>query len=170
SAAAVLGAGSVRDGVLAFLMAPGTALPLLQAGELLSECRASGRPASVRAIGLGALYRHVVSSLRSALEAPARSPDDWSIEPSGRCKCALCKELSAFLRAPDRIEHPWPLAKAERAHVHHVIDGERLPVSHVTERRGRPYTLVLKKKDALFEMDAKTRARWRELLAWLAKH
>lgn len=169
-AAAVIGAASVREDLLAFLTAPRTALPALDAGELLQQCREGRPPAAVRALGLGPLHRHVMASLEGALSAPPRSPDDWSIEPHDRCGCALCEELSAFLRAPARVEHRWPLATDRRAHVHGAIDGQKLPVSHVTERRGRPYTLVLKKQKALFEIAAATRARQKEMLAWLRRN
>ena len=34
--------------------------------------------------------------------------------------------------------------------MHSRIDAAELPVTHVTRRQGRPYTLVLAKTDALF--------------------
>lgn len=39
----------------------------------------------------------------------------------------------------------FPLRKDLRKHLHRVIDAHRLDMSHVTERRGRPYTLVCTK-------------------------
>jgi hypothetical protein len=62
----------------------------------------------------------------------------------------------------------WPLAKQRRQHVHSRIDGAELPVTHVTKRQGRPYTLVLTKTDALFARDRQARARDRADLEWLA--
>jgi len=38
----------------------------------------------------------------------------------------------------------------------------------VTERRGRPYTLVLKKLDALFKEAAALRAEQEALAAWIS--
>jgi hypothetical protein len=168
-AAAVIEAPALRDALIAFLAAPETALPILVAGALLQKIREGRTPAAVRALGLGALVHHVVGSLEAALAAPARSPDDWSIDPPRGCACALCRALSAFLRDEDRIQHAWPLANEGRRHVHEVIDRHRLPVTHVTTRRGRPYTLVLTKQKALFERDAARRAREKALLAWLGK-
>src|SRR5206468_9602830 len=112
-------------------------LPLLQMGALLRSCREGRPPAAARALGLDGLYRHVVASLEAAVTAPSRRPDDWSIDPPGDCSCALCKELAKFLRAPDRIEHLWPLAKERRRHLHNVIDLHRLPVGHETIQIGR---------------------------------
>ncbi|MGK3995637.1 2OG-Fe(II) oxygenase [Sorangium sp. So ce1024] len=167
--AAVIRAPSVRDDLVAFLTAPETALPLMTAGALLKRCREGRTPAAARALGLQPLYRRVVALLDRAVAAEARSPDDWSIEPPSGCSCALCKQLSAFLRDRARIEVAWPLAEERRRHIHGVIDLNRLPVTHVTLRRGRPYTLVLTKQEALFERDAALRAQQKALLAWLKK-
>jgi hypothetical protein len=167
--AAVIQAPALRDDLIAFLVAPETALPLMTAGALLQRCRDARTPAAVRALGLQALYRHVVGSLERALEAKLRSSDDWSIEPPPGCSCELCKQLSAFLRDRGRIQHAWPLAKERRRHIHEVIDRHRLPVTHTTVRRGRPQTLVLTKQEALFEREAALRARQKTLLSWLKK-
>ena len=169
-AAAALDATATRDQIIALLSAPENRVSPASAAEMLQQCHGSRPRAAVKALGLGALYKHAVESLKTALAAPARSPDDWSIEPPKRCKCKLCGELSAFLRSPERIEHAWPLAEDGRAHVHQMIDGEQLPVTHVTSRRGRPYTLVLQKLPVLFEQAGAERARDEELLAWLKKH
>jgi len=59
----------------------------------------------VRAIGLQALYGHVVSALAAAVSTPARSRDDWTIEARTGCACALCKDLASFLRARERTRH-----------------------------------------------------------------
>jgi hypothetical protein len=44
-----------------------------------------------------------------------------------------------------------PLAEKRRRHLHQVIDGNRLDTTHVTERRGRPYTLVCTMTQASYE-------------------
>jgi predicted 2-oxoglutarate/Fe(II)-dependent dioxygenase YbiX len=168
-AAAVLQAASVRDALLAFLVSPKTALPLLHAGALLQKLRPSRSPADTRALGLGVLYRHVLRSLTTIVAAPPRCPSDWSIAPPPGCACSLCKDLASFLSDRDQIERAWPLAKERRQHIHNVIDTHRLPVSHETTRRGSPFTLVLKKQRALFERAEALRARQKALLSWLRK-
>lgn len=167
AAAAAIPAPAIQGDLVAVLVAPGTALPLATAGALLRKIRDSRTPAEVKALGLQAVYRHVVDALAAALAAPERSPDDWSIEPPIRCSCELCKELASFLRDRDRTRHAWRLAKERRGHVHGVLDGNRLPVTHTTVRQGSPYTLVLTKQAALFEREAAERSRWRTLLTWL---
>jgi hypothetical protein len=167
--AAVLQDAATRDGLVAFVITPETGLPLMSAGALLRRCRETRTAAGVRALGLQALYEHVVDGLAQVLAAPGRAEDDWSIADPLGCTCALCRELSLFLRDRDRVEHAWPLAKERRRHVHGIIDGHDLPVSHTTVRRGSPFTLVLKKQRALFEREAALRRQQQVLLTWLKK-
>jgi hypothetical protein len=167
--ATTVSAGVIREGLVAFLTTPATALPLMSAGELLMECRKKRTPAAVRALGLHRLYHHVVGLLEQTLAAPERSPDDWSIDVPLQCKCELCAALSAFLRDRQRREYPWPLAKDRRQHIHHMLDSYDVPVTHVTTRRGSPYTLVLTKQKALFERAGALRKRQKALLSWLKK-
>ena len=47
------------------------------------------------------------------------------------------------------------------------IDTAELPVSHLTRRQGRPYTLVLSKTDALFAGEQEARIRDESDLEWL---
>jgi hypothetical protein len=49
------------------------------------------------------------------------------------------------------------------------IDAAELPVTHVTRRQGRPYTLVLKKTDELFAGEQEVRTRDEKDLEWLAE-
>ena len=62
---------------------------------------------------------------------------------------------------------PWTVA----SHIHQVIDAHNLPVTHVTRRTGRPFTLVLVETEALF-----ARSRRSEPLAarsgvgWVGAH
>jgi hypothetical protein len=167
--AAVIRAPAIQDDLIAFITAPETALPLMAAGALLQKSQQGRTLAAVKALGLQALARRVETLLDRALAAEPRSPDDWSIEPPSGCSCALCKELSTFLRDRDRTEFAWPLPEKQRQHIHQVIDDNRLPLAHTTSRHGRPYTLLLTKQKALFEREAALRARQEKLLAWLRK-
>ena len=101
--------------------------------------------------GFGDLAADCAARLRVRLARPQRAPGDWSIElPAGGCACDLCDTLRAFLSDKSRRTFQWPLAQQRRQHIHSRIDAAELPVSHVTRRQGRPYTLVLSKTDALF--------------------
>jgi hypothetical protein len=168
-AAAVLGATSIRDGLLALVTAEKTTLPVMSAGALLRKLRHGRTPADLKALGLHHLVRYVESALKPLVAAPPRHNDDWSIEPPTGCKCERCRRLSAFLLDRQRIEEQWPLAEEGRQHVQSAIDRHRLPVSHMTVRRGSPYTLVLRKLPSLFERDAARREQQAALLQWLKK-
>jgi hypothetical protein len=120
-------------------------------------------------LGLGPLHEDCTRTLRRLLSAPVRGPGDWSIDAPLRCACELCKRLVRFLRASREQQLDWPLAKDHRAHVHQTITQHELPVTHVTRRVGRPYTLVLTKTKALLTREAAERAGWTSDLIWLTK-
>ena len=75
--------------------------------------------------------------------------------------------LARFLGARDQVRFEWPIAKDQRAHIHQVIDAQDLPVTHVTRRSGRPFTLILVKTEVLFEREALERDLWQRDLHWL---
>lgn len=115
------------------------------------------------------VHTHCVHVIHARLNQPTRAHNDWSIGMPIRCSCSLCTTLKQYLRASDKVRVEWPLAKDQRAHVHRTIDGYDLPVTHVTRRIGRPFTLVLEKTAILFKRDAAERQSLREDLAWLQK-
>jgi hypothetical protein len=75
--------------------------------------------------------------------------------------------LGTFLHDPVQRTFEWPLAKERRRHVHSRIDIAELPVHHETRRTGRPYTLVLTKRQALFDLEKQARMRDETDLEWL---
>ena len=115
------------------------------------------------------VHARCVHVINARLNQPNRAPDDWSIETPIRCSCRLCATLTQYLRASDKVRLEWPLAKDQRAHIHQTIDRYDLPVTHITRRTGRPFTLVLEKTAALFKRDATARQELQEDLEWLEK-
>jgi len=166
-AAAAIGAASTRDEVCGCVRQQADAVTALEMSALraAAEPRQDGTPAEA---GFGGLAADCAARLRARLARPQRAPGDWSISlPTGSCTCDLCDTLRVFLEDPGRRTLEWPLAKQRRQHVHSRIDGAELPLSHVTRRQGRPYTLVVTKTDALFARDQQARARDRADLEWL---
>lgn len=100
------------------------------------------------------------------LAQPERAADDWSVSWSG-CGCADCEHLAGFLTSPTQRTEAWPLAQRRRQHVHGQIDRAGLPVSHVTRRQGRPYSLMLTKTDDLFARESAERRDAEADLRWL---
>lgn len=122
-----------------------------------------------RHLDLHAVHTRCVDELTTLLSATRRVPGDWSIADVIACRCALCKTLTRFLRASEQTRFEWPLAKDRRLHVHRIVDGHGLPLTHLTRRTGRPYTLVLEKTKAVFERDAAIRRSRQQDLVWLRK-
>lgn len=87
---------------------------------------------------------------RSAM--PPDAPVDWkqevTLEPSGDD----WEELQNFARNPDARVHRFAVNQSRRQELHYLIEKYALDMTHVTERRGRPYTLVC----------TKTRRRYQE--------
>jgi hypothetical protein len=93
----------------------------------------------------------VLEELETRASHPPQEPTDWRRESATGCSCADCHALSRFLKDPDTKTLRLPLAKARRQHLHNVIDQRKLDTTHVTDRRGSPYTLVCTKTKASFD-------------------
>ncbi len=89
--------------------------------------------------------------LKKRVAAPPQEPADWRRDSKMSCQCEDCTKVSQFLGNAQRKTLRLPLAKERRRHLHQVIDRDLLDLSHVTERRGRPYTLVCTKNKASYE-------------------
>lgn len=95
-----------------------------------------------------ALWRHGVASLLARSASTPDEPSDWAIAADVSCDCEHCAILKAFCRDPVKRVLRYPLRKELRKHLHRQIDDSRLDMSHETERRGRPFTLVCTKNRA----------------------
>lgn len=168
TAAAAIGAASTRDTVSGYIRQQGDAVTALEMSTLRTAAELP--PDGTRGdAGFGDLAADCAARLRARLARPQRASGDWSIElPAGGCTCDLCDTLRMFLEDPNRRTFEWPLAQQRRQHVHSRIDAAELPLSHVTRRQGRPYTLVLKKTDTLFVREQEARTRDQADLEWLA--
>jgi len=167
TAAAAIGAASIRDTVSGYIRKQGDAVTALEMSALRAAPELSRDDARGGA-GFGDLAADCAARLRARLARPQRAPGDWSIElPAGGCTCDLCGTLRAFAEDTSRRTFEWPLAKQRRQHVHSRIDAAELPVTHVTRRQGSPYTLVLTKTEALLAREQETRIRDETDLEWL---
>ena len=78
-------------------------------------------------------------------EQPPENPRDWKQKVTIRCSCEDCRALKAFARKPEEQTHRFPVRKARRRHLHETIRRHELDMTHVTERKGSPHTLVCTK-------------------------
>ena len=145
-------------------------IPLLaELGTWLQKNVRSQSPALLR--WLTANYE----SLQARAANPPQAPTDWQRPAFISCKCKDCAELSLFLADKNRPELRLPLVTDRRQHLHQIIDRNQLDTTHVTERRGRPYTLVCRKTQGSYERALKAHrvdlvhlAQIERLLDWCA--
>jgi hypothetical protein len=170
SAAGAIGAVSTADTITHHVRKQDDSVAALEMSALRAAAAlSSGKRAARANPDFGVLADDCAARLRSRLDRPFRAHDDWSIElPADGCACELCVVLRRFLADPSRRTFEWPLAQERRHHVHSRIDAAELPVTYVTRRQGRPYTLVLTKTDALFTADLQGRSSAAADLNWLA--
>ena len=121
------------------------------------ESRIAKLPVANNAIShwLGAC-RHELE--KRTAQAPQK-PTDYRRADKLSCTCGDCGALSAFLANPDQKQGRFPLAKKRRQHLHQIIDGNHCDLTHVTERRGSPFTLVCTKTTASYEAAFKIHER-----------
>ena len=104
-----------------------------------------------RSAAFAVLWRHAANFLLARSATFPEEPRNWIIASDIDCKCDLCKKLRAFCKDPAATTARFPLRKDLRAHLHRIIDYNRLDIDHETERRGRPYTLVCTKNRASYK-------------------
>lgn len=67
------------------------------------------------------------------------------------CRCEDCRELQAFALNPDEQTHRFRVRKDRRQPLHRNIERHGLDMTHVTERKGSPQTLVCTKTRRTYE-------------------
>jgi hypothetical protein len=89
-------------------------------------------------------------------ENPPPAPVDWAQQVSvGSQRSPELCELELFARDPVRQVHRFRINQQERQTIHQTIERLGLDMTHVTERKGRPYTLVCTKTRATYERACK---------------
>jgi hypothetical protein len=102
-------------------------------------------------IAVRELRQFCIDQLTQRTTKRPEPPKNWKRGAELNCHCEDCRELAQFLRDKDAQVHRFPRRKELRQHLHQQIDHHRIDCAHVTERRGRPYTLVCTKNQASFE-------------------
>ncbi|WP_234996118.1 hypothetical protein [Pseudobacteriovorax antillogorgiicola] len=112
-------------------------------------------------------YRQIKSLAEAEIKTFLKDdlgPSNWKIDDMLPCDCELCTELNKFLRSPITQKKVWPLNKYNRGHIHQTIDSLDLPLTHETERVGRPYRLILRKTPAMFSLRKEKEKKYQDLL------
>ena len=91
------------------------------------------------------LWQYAATMLLARSEYPPEAPKDWREKGRIRCTCGDCRELQTFVLDPVERTHRFRLRKDRRRHLHEQIQRHGLDMTHETERRGSPQTLVCTK-------------------------
>jgi hypothetical protein len=124
-------------------------------------------PAVLGLTGQAAHQSAAVQRLRTAalehlyarVAEPLEPPRDWARASAMACACAHCRELSRFLADPDRQRWTLKAPETGRRHVEESIRQSGCDLDLVTDRRGRPYSLVCTKNQASYDRRAHQRQR-----------
>lgn len=95
---------------------------------------------------------------------PPEPPVDWRLDPQLRCRCRDCPSVNTFLQDPALQILRLPLSKERCKHLHRALDATRLPVTHTTDRRTSPNTLVLTKTRLAYQRRLREHAHESALL------
>jgi len=121
-----------------------TILPALESGF----AAATPPPAEL----VNPLWRHTAEFYLRRSENPPPVPADWAQQVSIAHKRApALLELELFARDPVRQVHRFRAIQSDRQAIHQTINQLGLDMTHVTERKGRPFTLVCTKTRATYK-------------------
>jgi hypothetical protein len=91
------------------------------------------------------LWLHAADTLLAQSEYPPVPPQDWRQDVKLSCNCEDCRELQSFAAHPSQQTHRFRVRQDRRQHLHRQIERHGLDMTHVTERKGSPQTLVCTK-------------------------
>ena len=117
----------------------------------------SGPAAHQAAAAVQRLRTAALEHLRSRIAEPLEPPRDWARASAIACPCAHCRELSHFLADPDRQSWTFKAPETGRRHLEESIQRSGCDLDLVTDRRGRPYSLVCTKNQASYDRRAQQR-------------
>ncbi len=87
----------------------------------------------------------LIQLLQERTRTAIRPPAHWGMDYQWSCSCSDCELLKTFLINKTESKLAVKLAKERRRHMHQIIDGNEIDVTHVTVRKGSPLTLVFQK-------------------------
>lgn len=118
---------------------------------------------------LAAWLAAVRGDLKVATARPPTPPKDWARLADVDCRCQPCVQLNAFLADPANEVGRIAGREDVRDHLVFMIRRHQCDVTHVLERKGSPYSLVLTKTSGSFDRAVKRFEADRSLLSKLPK-
>lgn len=99
----------------------------------------------------GRLWVHAAEFLLARSERPPAPPTDWRQDVKIACKCEDCRGLQSFALDAQTQVARFRVRQDRRQHLHRQIEHHGLDMTHVTERKGSPQTLVCTKTRRTFQ-------------------
>jgi hypothetical protein len=103
----------------------------------------------------GRLWVHAADFLLARSERPPAPPTDWRQPAVLSCKCEDCRALQAFALDAEAQVARFRVRQDRRQHLHRQIETHGLDMTHVTERKGSPQTLVCTKTRRTYQRQCK---------------
>lgn len=97
------------------------------------------------------LWQHAAEFLLARDEHPPEVPKDWRQDVDLPCRCEDCRALQSFARDAEAQVGRFRVRQDRRQHLHHTIEQHKLDMTHFTERKGSPQTLVCTKTRRTYE-------------------
>ena len=161
---------SVYDKLVSYTVSNKTLFPAVELTSVLTKTYRKCQKLDLAQPQYLKLKSHVFDRITSAQDRKPRSANDWSIKDKNRCNCDDCKILNKFLQSSSEQKMIWPIGKERRQHIHGIVDGMKLPITHVTERVGSPHKLHLTKTKQLFIREVVLRDKYKKALVLLEKY
>jgi hypothetical protein len=115
------------------------------------------------------LWVHAAEFLLARSEQPPSPPTDWRQAVTLSCKCEDCRGLQKFATDAEMQVARFRVRQDRRQHLHRQIEQHGLDMTHVTERKGSPQTLVCTKTRRTYQLQCEQHqadcVRMRALLA-----
>ncbi len=132
--------------------------PLLKNLQSWAKEKSSAKPPYEK------LLKYCTVELQNASSVIIEEPKDWAQNIKLTCKCADCRELQVFLKDTEAKVHNFRVKKERRQHLHNIISRHAPDMTHITTRKGSPYTLVCTKTRDTYRKKLKQREIDRSLL------
>ncbi|HNF12667.1 MAG TPA: hypothetical protein PK453_03290 [Leptospiraceae bacterium] len=117
---------------------------------------------------LQSLSRYCIEILKEK-SVPPREPSDWRQETVIQCSCRDCQALNQFIQDPDLKIFKISASKDRRRHLHRQVDNYNCDMTHVTDRKTSPETLIFTKTTRAYDRKMKIADTNQKLLSGLRK-
>lgn len=136
--------------VITYLMQNKEIYPFLPLVELFATGASQLKKSDFDACGYPDFLHYLIDAVTQEHQLGLRDKNDWSFQVKSKCNCSNCDLLNQFLSQRDLIQKTWPLPKNSRDHIQRELIKLGIAVERKEDRTGRPYKLVLTKKEQLY--------------------